>query len=325
MIWSHEAGPAGAPLIALVHGAMDRSASMVLLSRRLDDTYRVLRYDQRVRPLQRRRRSVHRRRPRRRPRRPARGAARRAVRAQLRRQCGAGARRASSRSGACRGRLRVAAVVVAVVAGQLRSAGWPSRGDPAGAAEQFMRRVVGDERWEALPEHARNARRDEGVALVEEVTDLAATAAVASRPGRGAGRGDVRRAHPESITATDATISPSCCRTARRSPSRVPATAARTPHPEAVAAVSCASSRLGRRCERQETATVVVVVVGASGPSRRRPSGNGDLLAEERARGVGHRSRATVPRTSSAQSVSSARCDPPARRSPAGSRRSAPS
>jgi pimeloyl-ACP methyl ester carboxylesterase len=39
-----------------------------------------------------------------------------------------------------------------------------------------MRRVVGDERWDALPEHVRKARRAEGVALVEEVTDLAAAA-----------------------------------------------------------------------------------------------------------------------------------------------------
>jgi pimeloyl-ACP methyl ester carboxylesterase len=40
-------GPAEAPLIVLVHGAMDRSAAMVLLSRRLDEDFRVLRYDRR--------------------------------------------------------------------------------------------------------------------------------------------------------------------------------------------------------------------------------------------------------------------------------------
>ena len=47
VIWSHEIGPSGAPLVVLVHGAMDRSAAMVLLSRRLDEQYRVLRYDRR--------------------------------------------------------------------------------------------------------------------------------------------------------------------------------------------------------------------------------------------------------------------------------------
>ena len=40
-------GPPDGPLVALVHGTMDRSAAMVLLSRRLDDDYRVLRYDRR--------------------------------------------------------------------------------------------------------------------------------------------------------------------------------------------------------------------------------------------------------------------------------------
>ena len=47
MIWSHEAGPPGAPPVVLVHGAMDRSAGMLRLSRRLDETHRVLRYDRR--------------------------------------------------------------------------------------------------------------------------------------------------------------------------------------------------------------------------------------------------------------------------------------
>ena len=46
-VWSAEAGEALHPLIVFVHGAMDRSASMLKLSRRLDDEYRVLRYDRR--------------------------------------------------------------------------------------------------------------------------------------------------------------------------------------------------------------------------------------------------------------------------------------
>ena len=46
-IWSEEAGPEGAPMIALVHGSMDRSAGLLKLSRRLDDDHRVLRYDRR--------------------------------------------------------------------------------------------------------------------------------------------------------------------------------------------------------------------------------------------------------------------------------------
>ena len=44
--------------------------------------------------------------------------------------------------------------------------------DPAGAAERFMRRLIGDARWERLPEATREARRAEGVALVGELGDL---------------------------------------------------------------------------------------------------------------------------------------------------------
>ena len=45
--------------------------------------------------------------------------------------------------------------------------------DPEGAAERFMRRLIGDARWERLPPTTRAARRAEGPALVGELTDLA--------------------------------------------------------------------------------------------------------------------------------------------------------
>ena len=44
--------------------------------------------------------------------------------------------------------------------------------DPADAAETFMRRIIGDERWEELPERTRRERRAEGVALVAEMRFL---------------------------------------------------------------------------------------------------------------------------------------------------------
>ena len=47
-----------------------------------------------------------------------------------------------------------------------------TRGDPAEAAERFMRRLIGDERWHRLPESTRRARRAEGVAMVGELVDL---------------------------------------------------------------------------------------------------------------------------------------------------------
>jgi pimeloyl-ACP methyl ester carboxylesterase len=177
VIWSHEAGPPDAPLIALVHGAMDRSAAMVLLSRRLDDTYRVLRYDRR-------------------------GYAR---------SHGAGGpftldahvadlaalldgRRAVVFGHSYGGNVALALaerrpdLVRAVAAYELPLSWlpwWPgstarrgaaSEGSTADAAEQFMRRMLGDERWEALPEHVRTARRGEGVGFVEEISDLSAAA-----------------------------------------------------------------------------------------------------------------------------------------------------
>lgn len=42
-------------------------------------------------------------------------------------------------------------------------------GDPADAAEGFMRRMVGDERWEALPARTREQRRAEGPALLADM------------------------------------------------------------------------------------------------------------------------------------------------------------
>lgn len=45
-------------------------------------------------------------------------------------------------------------------------------GDPADAAERFMRRMLGDQRWEKLPPSTREARRSEGPTLVAEMRNL---------------------------------------------------------------------------------------------------------------------------------------------------------
>lgn len=50
-----------------------------------------------------------------------------------------------------------------------------TRSDPALAAERFMRRMIGDDAWAALPESTRASRRAEGPALV---SDLAAMRSV---------------------------------------------------------------------------------------------------------------------------------------------------
>lgn len=44
--------------------------------------------------------------------------------------------------------------------------------DPAGAAEAFFRRMVGDDAWERLPAAARDDRRADGPALAAELTEL---------------------------------------------------------------------------------------------------------------------------------------------------------
>lgn len=47
-------------------------------------------------------------------------------------------------------------------------------GDAAGAAEAFMRRMIGDRRWERLPERTKDARRREGAALLVDLAGLRA-------------------------------------------------------------------------------------------------------------------------------------------------------
>jgi pimeloyl-ACP methyl ester carboxylesterase len=46
------------------------------------------------------------------------------------------------------------------------------RAEPGDAAEAFLRRMVGDARWEALPERTRAVRRQEGNALVAELASV---------------------------------------------------------------------------------------------------------------------------------------------------------
>lgn len=47
-----------------------------------------------------------------------------------------------------------------------------SAGDPEDAAEEFMRRMVGDTRWVRLPPSTRSARRSEGPTLVAEMEHM---------------------------------------------------------------------------------------------------------------------------------------------------------
>lgn len=172
--WADEAGDVAHPLIALVHGSMDRSAGMLRLSRQLDHQFRVLRYD---------RRGYARSQPHPGP--FAMGA-----------QVGdlvslLAGRQAVVIGHSYGGDVALAAaeqhpelvVGVAVYEAPLSwEPWWPgttagsqavaARGDPGDAAEAFLRRMLGPERWEALPARTRHTRRAEGVAMVGELADL---------------------------------------------------------------------------------------------------------------------------------------------------------
>ena len=179
-----ESGRDDGPLVAFVHGSMDRAAGFAKLARRLGDTHRVLRYDRRgyagsmdagppftiarhaddlVTLL----------------------AGRPAV--VLGHSLGGNIALAAAERGG-----GVVRAVVSYESPFSWQPWWPPGtaggvaldGDPPAAAERFMRRMIGDALWERLPERTRAQRRAEGPALVGELDDLR------SRPPW----------HPENIT-----------------------------------------------------------------------------------------------------------------------------
>jgi pimeloyl-ACP methyl ester carboxylesterase len=173
-IWVGETGPEDAPLIAVIHGSLDRASGMLRLVRHLDTSSRVLRYD---------RRGYGRSRPHPGP-------------FGLEQQVADLAQLVDGRPVLLFGHSyggnvalafaqhnpdQVAAVAVyetplswyewwpGTTAGSNALA---TRGEPADAAEAFMRRLIGDQRWEDLPERTRQERRLEGPAMVGELADL---------------------------------------------------------------------------------------------------------------------------------------------------------
>jgi len=177
-VWSDAAGPLDAPVVVLVHGSMDRSAGVLRLARRLDDRYRVIRYDRRgygrsagvgapfdvathvddlIGVLQ-----AH--------------APGRPVALVFGHSYGGNVALALAD--------RRAELVEAVAVYETPLSWldwWPGNSaggsalamaDAGDAAEAFMRRLVGDQVWERLPEGKRAERRAEGPAMVGELTDL---------------------------------------------------------------------------------------------------------------------------------------------------------
>lgn len=178
-IWSATTGVAGAPHVVLIHGSLDRSAGMLKLSRRLDDAFRVTRYD---------RRGYGRSNPHPGP--FTIDAQVDDLEAVVATADGAGEPLVLV-GHSYGGNVALAYVdrfpgrVAAVVTYESPLSWepwWPRdsaggnamawRDDPEEAAERFMRRLIGDERWDRLPPSTRAARRAEGPAMVGELADL---------------------------------------------------------------------------------------------------------------------------------------------------------
>jgi pimeloyl-ACP methyl ester carboxylesterase len=178
-VWAATTGVPAAVHVVLVHGSLDRSAGMVKLSRRLEDRFRVTRYD---------RRGYGRSMPHAGPF----GMDEQVADLVHVIQC---APEASSQcvlfGHSYGGNVALATaerhprLVDGVVVYETPLAWvpwWPGttaggdarawEHDPPGAAERFMRRLIGDARWDRLPEATRAARRAEGAALVGELSDL---------------------------------------------------------------------------------------------------------------------------------------------------------
>ena len=182
-IWSATTGVVGAAHVVLIHGSLDRSAGLLKLSRRLDDTFRVTRYDRRGYG-----RSI-----------PHPGPFGIEGQVDDLAEVIAGAPGAGEPlvlvGHSYGGNVALAYVdrhpgrVAAVVTYESPLSWqpwWPSdsaggsamasSGDPEEAAERFMRRLIGDDRWDRLPASTRRARRGEGPAMIGELADLRAGA-----------------------------------------------------------------------------------------------------------------------------------------------------
>lgn len=172
LIFSEEAGLVDGPLVVLIHGSLDRSAGMLRLSRQLHDVARVLRYDRR-------------------------GYAKSwphpgpfSVAHQVEDLCGLLAGRDAVLIGHSYGG-NVALAAAQSLGQQITGVTtyetplswfdwWPGTtagaigvaSDVDDAAEAFMVRLIGLERWNALPERTKTERRREGEALVGELSSL---------------------------------------------------------------------------------------------------------------------------------------------------------
>ena len=166
-------GPSGAPRVVLVHGSLDRSTAFLRVARELSDL-RVIRYDRRGYG-----KSL------------AAGAAA-SFDVQIDDLASVVGDEPAIAVGHSLGGVIALAfasrhperaiAVVAYEAPMPWLSSWPSNTaggralarteDDGDAAERFMRRIVGDDRWEGLPPRTKAQRRAEGPALVAELRSL---------------------------------------------------------------------------------------------------------------------------------------------------------
>jgi len=175
-LFSTESGPESDPIVVLIHGSLDRSGGMALLARHIQTSYRVLRYD---------RRGYGKSWPHEGP---------FTVADQLNDLVAlVGERRVVLIGHSFGGNIALAASVrlgdrVIGVSTYETPLSWMEwwPGTTAGAmavasseeeaAENFMIRLIGHKRWNALPVRTREERKREGIALVGELTALRASA-----------------------------------------------------------------------------------------------------------------------------------------------------
>jgi pimeloyl-ACP methyl ester carboxylesterase len=173
-VWVAETGSETDPVVAVIHGSLDRSAGMLRVARHLDAHYRVIRYD---------RRGYGRSRPH-----PGPFGLNEQVQdlehiLQGRQALLFGHSYGGNVALAFAERFPAQIPAVAVYETPLSWYEWwpgttagsnalATRGEPEDAAEAFMRRLIGDQRWEELPERTRADRRLEGPAMVGELADL---------------------------------------------------------------------------------------------------------------------------------------------------------
>ncbi len=172
--WWSVTGPADGQRLVMIHGAMDRAAGMAKLARRLDGSSLVFRFDRRGYG----RRIDH----------PGPFTVAGNIDDVVELLGGDPAVLIGHSLGGVIA-LAAAAAHPSLVAGVVAfeppmpwTPWWPTTtagaaalaadASPAEAAEQFMRRLIGDARWEGLPQRTREVRRREGTALVAELEDL---------------------------------------------------------------------------------------------------------------------------------------------------------